>query len=122
MKNTQKDFIEGIGNTPLIKLRGPSELTGCNIYGKAEYLNPGGSSGVLMISTIPVMIIFFSWIFKIEKTNIYQILGVIFSLIGVAIIVTKADFDLLIKEKSLPLKIFCNKNINICRKYFHKTE
>jgi len=53
-------------------------------------------SGVLMISTIPVMIIFFSWIFKIEKTNIYQILGVIFSLIGVAIIVTKANFDLLI--------------------------
>ena len=43
MKNTQKDFIEGIGNTPLIRLRGPSELTGCNIYGKAEYLNPGGS-------------------------------------------------------------------------------
>ncbi len=53
-------------------------------------------SGVLMISTIPVMIIFFSWIFKIEKTNIYQILGVIFSLVGVAIIVTKADFNLLI--------------------------
>ena len=43
MKNTQKNFIEGIGNTPLIKLRGPSELTGCNIYGKAEYLNPGES-------------------------------------------------------------------------------
>ena len=53
-------------------------------------------SGVLMISTIPVMIIFFSWIFKIEKTNIYQILGVVLSLIGVAIIVTKADVDLLI--------------------------
>tara|TARA_B100001123_G_scaffold93956_1_gene108270 strand:- start:246 stop:1247 length:1002 start_codon:yes stop_codon:yes gene_type:complete len=43
MKNTQDNFIEGIGNTPLIKLRGPSELTGCNIYGKAEYLNAGGS-------------------------------------------------------------------------------
>ena len=53
-------------------------------------------SGVLMISTIPVMIIFFSWIFKIEKTNIYQILGVIFSLLGVAVIVTKADFNILI--------------------------
>jgi len=53
-------------------------------------------SGVLMISTIPVMIILFSWIFKIEKTNIYQILGVILSLIGVAIIVTKANMDLLI--------------------------
>ena len=43
MKNTQSNFIDGIGNTPLIKLRGPSEITGCNIYGKAEYLNPGGS-------------------------------------------------------------------------------
>ena len=53
-------------------------------------------SGVLMISTIPVMIIFFSWLFKIDKTNIYQILGVVFSLLGVAVIVTKADFDILI--------------------------
>ena len=53
-------------------------------------------SGVLMISTIPVMIIFFSWMFKIEKTNTYQILGVIFSLLGVTIIVTKADMDILI--------------------------
>jgi cysteine synthase A len=43
MKNTQNNFISCIGNTPLIKLRGPSEITGCNIYGKAEYLNPGGS-------------------------------------------------------------------------------
>ena len=41
MKNTHKDFISSIGNTPLIKLRGPSEKTGCNIYGKAEFLNPG---------------------------------------------------------------------------------
>ena len=53
-------------------------------------------SGVLMISTIPVMIIFFSWIFKIEKTNYYQILGVIFSLLGVVVIVTKADLDKLL--------------------------
>ena len=43
MKNSQKTFIEGIGNTPLIKLKAASEITGCNIYGKAEYLNPGGS-------------------------------------------------------------------------------
>ncbi len=32
-----------IGNTPLIHLRGVSELTGCDIYGKAEFMNPGGS-------------------------------------------------------------------------------
>src|SRR2546422_7113444 len=36
-------FIGSIGNTPLIRLRGPSELTGCSILGKAEFLNPGGS-------------------------------------------------------------------------------
>jgi len=43
MKNIQNHFVDGIGNTPLIKLRAASKLTGCNIYGKAEYLNPGGS-------------------------------------------------------------------------------
>ena len=37
------NFLESIGNTPLIKLRKASELTGCNILGKAEFLNPGGS-------------------------------------------------------------------------------
>ena len=37
------NFVQSIGNTPLIKLRGPSEETQCNILGKAEYLNPGGS-------------------------------------------------------------------------------
>lgn len=37
------DFIETIGNTPLIKLRKYSEETGCTILGKAEFLNPGGS-------------------------------------------------------------------------------
>ena len=37
------NIIETIGNTPLIKLKYPSEITGCEIYGKAEFLNPGGS-------------------------------------------------------------------------------
>ena len=36
-------FIGAIGNTPLVRLRGPSEETGCEILGKAEYANPGGS-------------------------------------------------------------------------------
>ena len=52
-------------------------------------------SGVLMISTIPVMIMLFSSILNIEKTNIFQIIGVIFSFIGVIAIVTKADFEIL---------------------------
>ena len=39
----RKNFRETIGNTPLIKLNKASEETGCDIYGKAEFLNPGGS-------------------------------------------------------------------------------
>jgi cysteine synthase A len=41
--NVRSGFIDSIGNTPLIKLRAASEATGCDIYGKAEFLNPGGS-------------------------------------------------------------------------------
>jgi cysteine synthase len=41
--NIRDGFIATIGNTPLIKLRKASELTGCTILGKAEFLNPGGS-------------------------------------------------------------------------------
>ncbi len=52
-------------------------------------------SGVLMISTIPVWIIFISTILKIEKSNIFQIFGVILSLTGVIFIITKADLRLI---------------------------
>ena len=38
-----KDFVDAIGNTPLIRLRRVSEETGCEILGKAEFMNPGGS-------------------------------------------------------------------------------
>ena len=37
------DLASTIGNTPLIRLRGPSEATGCEILGKAEFMNPGQS-------------------------------------------------------------------------------
>ena len=43
MINSKDNFLQSIGNTPLIKLKAASEITGCNVYGKAEYLNPGGS-------------------------------------------------------------------------------
>ena len=43
MNKIYNTYVEGIGNTPLIKLQGPSKETGCHIYGKAEFLNPGGS-------------------------------------------------------------------------------
>jgi len=36
-------FIDTIGNTPLIRLRAASEASGCEILGKAEFMNPGGS-------------------------------------------------------------------------------
>jgi len=37
------DFVDAVGRTPLIRLRRVSEETGCEILGKAEFLNPGGS-------------------------------------------------------------------------------
>ena len=41
--NLRDGFVDTVGNTPLIKLHKASELTGCTILGKAEFLNPGGS-------------------------------------------------------------------------------
>ena len=52
-------------------------------------------SGVLMISTIPVWIMFIASILKIEKTNLFQIIGVILSLTGVLFIITKADVEII---------------------------
>ena len=40
---TTKDLADAIGHTPLIRLRRASEATGCDIYGKAEFMNPGQS-------------------------------------------------------------------------------
>ena len=50
-------------------------------------------TGVLMISTIPVWIILISSLLKIEKTNIYQIFGILLSLIGVVAKITKSDLE-----------------------------
>lgn len=41
--NIHLGFRDAVGNTPLIKLNKASEQTGCEIYGKCEFLNPGGS-------------------------------------------------------------------------------
>ncbi len=41
--DVRNGFIDSIGNTPLIRLRRASEATGCEILGKAEFLNPGSS-------------------------------------------------------------------------------
>jgi cysteine synthase A len=41
--NVRGNFVETIGNTPLIRLQAASDATGCEILGKAEFMNPGGS-------------------------------------------------------------------------------
>ncbi|MBT6257190.1 MAG: cysteine synthase A [Alphaproteobacteria bacterium] len=43
MSGQYSGFMEAIGNTPLIRLNAASNATGCEIYGKAEFMNPGGS-------------------------------------------------------------------------------
>jgi cysteine synthase A len=43
MPETKPDILAAIGNTPLIRLKGASERTGCEILGKAEFMNPGQS-------------------------------------------------------------------------------
>jgi cysteine synthase A len=53
MTEIRDGFVGAVGNTPLIRLRKASELTGCEILAKAEFLNPGGSikdrAGLYMI-------------------------------------------------------------------------
>ena len=41
--HVRADLADTVGNTPLIRLNGPSDATGCEILGKAEFLNPGQS-------------------------------------------------------------------------------
>lgn len=41
--NFRNGLVDSIGHTPLIKLKRASELTGCTILGKAEFMNPGQS-------------------------------------------------------------------------------
>ena len=43
MGGITEGFSAAVGHTPLIRLRALSELTGCEILGKAEFMNPGGS-------------------------------------------------------------------------------
>ena len=90
----KKDYI--FQNVKLIIILGITSIT---IFNSIVYYSLNFTqviSGVLMISTIPVMIIVFCWLFKIEKTNIFQVLGVVFSLFGVIIIITKADLFILL--------------------------
>ncbi len=90
----KKNYI--LENIKLIIILGITSIT---IFNSIVYYSLNFTqviSGVLMISTIPVMIIIFCWLLKIEKTNIFQILGVIFSLCGVVVIITKANLTILL--------------------------
>ncbi len=89
----KKDYI--INNYKLFIVLGVTSIT---IFNSIVYYSLNFTqviSGVLMISTIPVMIMFFSSILKIERTNLFQIIGVILSFLGVIIIITKANFEIL---------------------------
>ena len=88
-----KDYIKE--NFKLFLILGVTSITVFNsiVYYSLNFTQV--ISGVLMISTIPVMIMFFSSILKIEKTNVFQILGVLFSFTGVILIITKANFEIL---------------------------
>ncbi|MBD1139571.1 DMT family transporter [Pelagibacterales bacterium SAG-MED46] len=89
----KKEYI--IKNYKLFIILGVTSIT---IFNSIVYYSLNFTqviSGVLMISTIPVMIMFFSSILKIEKTNLFQIIGVILSFIGVITILTKANFEIL---------------------------
>ena len=89
----KKEYI--IQNFKLFAVLGITSITIFNsiVYYSLYYTQV--ISGVLMISTIPVWIIFISSLLNIEKTNIFQIFGVILSLIGVIVIISKADINLL---------------------------
>ncbi len=89
----KKDYI--FKNYKLFIILGVTSIT---IFNSIVYYSLNFTqviSGVLMISTIPVMIMLFSSILKIEKTNIFQIIGVFFSFAGVIMIITKADIQIL---------------------------
>tara|TARA_Y100000816_G_scaffold262578_1_gene220358 strand:- start:1802 stop:2704 length:903 start_codon:yes stop_codon:yes gene_type:complete len=88
-----KDYIKE--NFKLFLILGVTSITVFNsiVYYSLNFTQV--ISGVLMISTIPVMIMLFSSILKIEKTNVFQILGVLFSFTGVILIITKANFEIL---------------------------
>ena len=87
----KKDYI--FKNYKLFIILGVTSITIFNsiVYYSLNYTQV--INGVLLISTIPVWIIVVSTILKVEKSNIYQIIGVSLSLLGVIFIITKADLN-----------------------------
>ncbi len=74
-------------------------ITSISIFNSVVYYSLNFTqvlNGALMISTIPVLIVFISFLFKIEKINFSQVLGLILSINGVLTIITRLDFTKLI--------------------------
>jgi drug/metabolite transporter (DMT)-like permease len=74
-------------------------ITSISIFNSVVYYSLNFTqalNGALMISTIPALIVFISFIFKTEKVNFSQIFGLILSIAGVITIITKLDFTKLI--------------------------
>jgi drug/metabolite transporter (DMT)-like permease len=74
-------------------------ITSISIFNSVVYYSLNFTqvlNGALMISTIPVLIIFISFIFRVEKINLNQVLGLILSITGVVIIITQLEFSRLI--------------------------
>ena len=89
----KKDYI--LNNVGFFIILGVTSITIFNstVYYSLYYMQV--ISGVLMISTIPVWIMFISSILGIEKTNRFQIFGVILSLLGVLFIITYSDLEVI---------------------------
>ena len=74
-------------------------ITSISIFNSVVYYSLNFTqvlNGALMISAIPVLIIFISFIFRVEKINFNQVLGLILSITGVIIIITQLEFSRLI--------------------------
>jgi len=74
-------------------------ITSISIFNSVVYYSLNFTqvlNGALMISTIPVLIIFISFIFRVERINLNQVLGLILSITGVVIIITQLEFSRLI--------------------------
>jgi drug/metabolite transporter (DMT)-like permease len=96
-------FIDILKNIKVIKKNFYSlllmSITSISVFNSVVYYSLNFTqvlNGALMISIIPVLIVFISFIFKTEKINFSQIFGLILSATGVIIIITRLDFAKLI--------------------------
>ena len=93
LKEIYKAKLNILNNLKYVLILGITSITLFNsiVYYSLQFTQV--ISGVLMISTIPVMIILFSSLLKIEKTNFFQVMGVVFSMIGVIVIITQLNIE-----------------------------